>query len=271
MENYVSKPALDPNFVPSTERLFNSYSVNTVEPSQIKTWLIKGWHDLKTHPIASLAYGLIFAVVGIVMSLVSARNPAFIIAASTGFLIVGPFLALGLYDLSRQIEQGRHPSLLQSFTSVRHNALGLGLYAIALGLLMVFWVRLSALVVGVAFNETVTVDSYGYAGLLQGLFSAENSLLFGLVFLAVGFLFALIAFVTGVVTAPLLLDRKVDIVTAATTSIRAVKHNPVTLLLWGLTVAVLIQIGILTYNIGLIVLMPLVAHATWHAYRDLVK
>lgn len=269
MENYVSKPALDPNFVPAPERLFNSYPVNKVELAQITTWLSKGWQDLKSAPLLSLTYGLIFAVVGIVMSVVSSANSAFIVAASTGFLIVGPFLALGLYDLSRQLEQGQKPNLVQSFLSIRHNALGLGLYAIALGMLMIFWVRMSALVVGVSFNETITINEYGYAGLLQGLFSADP--LFGLGFLAVGFLFAFLAFITGVVTTPLLLDRKVDIVTAASTSIKAFQKNPVTLLVWGFVVALLIQIGILTYDIGLIVLMPLVAHASWHAYRDIVK
>ncbi|MEN9432890.1 MAG: hypothetical protein RLZZ422_479 [Pseudomonadota bacterium] len=270
MENFESKAPPNPDFIPDINKLFNSYPVNTVTYTSITSWINKGWSDFKVNPAASLTYGVIFALVGWLMSWVAGKNPAFIAATSTGFVIAGPFLALGLYDLSRQIEQGKKPSLLQSLQSIKHNSVALGIYAVFLGLLMVVWVRLSAVITGMAFNETASVDNYGYIGLLQALLTANDGVLFALAFFGIGLLITLLAFITGVVTVPLLLDRKTDIVTAGTTSVRAFKKNPVTLLLWGFIIGVLTQIGILTLNIGLILIMPLLGHASWHAYRDIV-
>lgn len=269
MENYVSKPATA-SVAPRVDQLFTGYSVRSVSPSAIGKWLKLGWHDIKANPSASLAYGIIFSLVGMLMSITSAANPAFLMAATTGFFLVGPFLALGLYSLSRQIEQGEPPRFFTSLTKLKQNALGLGLYAIVLGLMMVFWVRLSALIVSL-FAAQKTVAMEGYSGLWNALLTIDNSWLFILAFFGVGFLFALIAFVSGVVTAPLLLDRRVDIVTAATTSFKAVLKNPVTMFLWALVITLIIGLGILSFDLGLIIAMPLIAHASWHAYRDLVN
>ena len=269
MENYVSKPATA-SAAPDTEQLFKAYAVRKVSPAAIKDWLKGGWQDIKANPSASLAYGILFSLVGVLMSIVSAANPAFFVAASTGFFLVGPFLALGLYALSLQIEKGEQPRFFTSLTYLKQNALSLGLYAVALGLIMIFWVRLSAVITSVFYQQmSVSVD--GYTGLWNALLTMDNSWLFILAFFGVGLVFALIAFISGVVTAPLLLDRKVDIVTAAATSVKAVFHNPVTMFLWAIVIAVIVGLGILTFDIGLIIAMPLIAHASWHAYRDLVQ
>ena len=255
---------------PHAEQLFRIYPVQHVEPAAIMRWLRQGWADIKANPSASLTYGIIFALVGILMSMVSAANPAFFVAASTGFLLVGPFLALGLYGLSRQLEQGQTPRFWSSLSSIQENAISLGLYAVILGMIMVFWVRLSAVITGIFFNQ-MSVDIEGYAGLWNALVTMEQGWMFILAFFSIGLLFALFAFMTGVVTAPMLLERKVDIVTAAATSIRAVQKNPLTMLLWALTITVVIGLGIATFDLGLIIAMPLIAHASWHAYRDMVK
>lgn len=271
MQDYASKP--DPSTVaPSSEQLFRSYPVQNVEPSSIKKWLEQGWTDMKASPATSLGYGVLFALAGIIMSYISSANPAFIVAATTGFFLVGPFLAVGLYTMSQQLERNQKPSFAASFESIKDNAVSLGLYAVVLGMLMIFWVRISALVIGIFFDQMGTsADGFGYADLWQSLWGMEDSVVFILSFLGVGLLFALIAFITGVVTVPMLLDRKVDIVTAATTSIRAVAKNPKTMLLWAITITVIVGLGLITFNLGLIVAMPLIAHASWHAYRDLVR
>lgn len=269
MEQYVSKPATA-SVAPHADQLFKSYPVQHVEPAAIQRWLRQGWDDIKVNPSASLAYGIIFALIGVLMGMVSASNPAFFVAATTGFFLVGPFLALGLYALSHQIEQGQPARFMTSLGGIRENGISLGLYAIMLGMLMVFWVRLSAVITGIFFNQ-VAVSAEGYAGLWNALITMNDGWMFVLAFFGVGLLFALFAFITGVVTAPMLLERKVDIVTAATTSVRAVLKSPLTMLLWALTIIVVISAGILTFNIGLIIAMPLIAHASWHAYRDMVK
>ncbi|MEB4589607.1 DUF2189 domain-containing protein [Candidatus Thiothrix sp. Deng01] len=271
MEQFVSKPS-EPSMAPDVDHLFKSYPVQKVGPGAIRQWLGQGWEDLKVNPSASLSYGIIFALVGVLMSMVSAGNPAFFVAATTGFFLVGPFLALGLYALSHQIEQGWQPRLLTSMFSIRENAVSLGFYAVLLGMLMIFWVRVAALITGIFFNDmSMSVSAMGYTGLWNALMGMDDGGMFVLSFFGVGLLFALVAFVTGVVTAPMLLERKVDIVTAAATSVRAVMKNPVTMLVWAATITAIVGIGILTFNIGLIIAMPLVAHASWHAYRALVK
>lgn len=269
MEQYVSKPAVS-SITPDAEHLFKSYPVKQVAPTVIKGWLQQGWEDIKVNPSASLSYGVMFALVGILMGMVSSANPAFFVATTTGFFLVGPFLALGLYALSHQIEQGNKPNLLTSMLSIKENAVSLGFYAVVLGMLMIFWVRLSAVLTGIFFNDMAVVSD-GYAGLWNALMAMDNGWMFVLAFFGVGALFALVAFVTGVVTAPMLLERKVDIVTAAVTSMRAVLKNPLTMLLWATTITVVVGLGILTFYIGLIIAMPLIAHASWHAYRDMVK
>lgn len=269
MQTYVSKPE-QASAPPKVANLFKFHPVRSVRPTAIKLWLQQGWNDLKANPLASMVYGLVFALIGIAIGYVSAGNLAFVIATTSGFLLMGPFLALGLYDLSRQLEQDGQARLIPSALSMTHNSVGLVLYAAALGLGMVFWIRMSAIITAIFFNQTTLVQE-GYFGLVDGLLNMEHGWVFALILLSVGALFALFGFITGIVTVPMLLDRKADIVTAATTSIRVVYSNPLTALLWGATITAIIVLGMLAFYIGLIVAMPLVAHASWHAYRDMVE
>ena len=135
---------------------------------------------------------------------------------------------------------------------------------------MLFWVRTATILVGLMATGT-TVTGEGYGDLFKSLLTMDNGWLFFLGFMGVGLLFASVTFITGVVTVPVLLHRKVDIMTASVTSIQVVKQNPLTMLLWAMTIVAIIGLGIATLYLGLIIAMPLVAHASWHAYRDLVK
>lgn len=245
------------------------YTARTVEAGAIRRWLQQGWVDLKVNPLASLTYGLVFAVLGIIIGYFSVGNLAFFIATATGFLLVGPFLGLGLYDLSRQIERDGAARLIPSALSATHNAVGLILYALVLGLGMAFWIRMSAVITAIFFNQTSLVQE-GYFGLVDGLLHMEQGWVFTLILISVGASFALFGFVTGIVTVPMLLDRKVSIMRAVRTSIRVVYRNPLTSLLWAGVITAIIGLGMLTFYIGLIVAMPWVAHASWHAYRDMV-
>ena len=112
-------------------------------------WLGAGWKDLWRAPAASISYGLLFAIMGyILVSLVVTRFQ-FALALTTGFLLAGPFLAMGLYDISRRLEAGEVPTFGQALTAWRHNMLPILLFGLLIGLLMIVWVRLSALLFGV--------------------------------------------------------------------------------------------------------------------------
>ncbi|HMT91684.1 DUF2189 domain-containing protein [uncultured Thiothrix sp.] len=270
MEQFISRPTTA-SPAPHIGDLFKSYPVQQVDASAIPRWLKRGWDDIQANPAASLFYGAVFAIVGIILSMFSAANPAFAVAFTSGFFLVGPFLALGLYVLSWQRDQGKTIDFSASLIAIRHNALGLGLYALTLSFLMVLWVPASAMVIALFFNNIGSIsDMTGYAAFWDGLMHMNNSFLFGLSFMGVGFLFALVAFVTGVVTVPTLLERKADLMTAIATSLRVCTTNPKTMFLWALTITVIVGLGLATFNLGLIIAMPLVAHASWHAYRDLI-
>ena len=265
---YESKHVVDAK-APSTELLFGGAAVNTVSTNHISKWLQQGWQDFKASPMNSLVYGLIFAIIGIVFDRLSAISPSFKLSAVAGFLLLGPFLSLGLYELSRQLERGEKSNFAGSTVAIQHNVNGLILYAFALGVVMFVWIRVSLVVMGIFFHQANLIGLSSFE-LVTALFKLPGGTLFLLIFFATGFLFALGAFVSGVVTVPLMLDRKADIVTAVNTSIRACVKSPVPMALWAITIAALIGLGIMTYYLALIVTAPLVAHASWHAYRDIV-
>ncbi|WP_020395304.1 DUF2189 domain-containing protein [Thiolinea disciformis] len=267
-EPYNSKHVIDAK-APSTSLLFGGAPVNVVNPSYVSKWLRQGWQDFKHSPMHSLVYGFIFAIIGIFLERLSDISPSFRLSAVAGFLLLGPFLSLGLYDISRQIEKGQPVSLFESALAIKHNMFALILYALALSAVMFVWIRVSVVVMGIFFNQANLAGLSSFE-LTMTIAKLAGGPAYLLVFFATGFLFALGAFVSGVVTVPLMLDRKADIVTAVNTSIRACLKNPKTMALWAMTVAVLIGLGIFTYYLGLIVAAPVVAQASWHVYRDLV-
>ncbi|MFZ1389077.1 MAG: DUF2189 domain-containing protein [Thiolinea sp.] len=270
MQHFVNRPThISP--APHTNDLFRSYPIQQVDASAIPRWLKKGWEDIQANPAASLFYGAFFSITGIILSMFSMANPAFTVAFISGFFLVGPFLALGLYVLSWQRDQGKKTDFGASLMAIRYNALGLGLYALTVGFLMMLWVPASGMIIALFFNNFASLSTMtGYAALWDGLMQMNNGVLFGFSFMGVGLLFALVAFTTGVVTVPVLIERKADIMTAIATSLRACITNPTTMLLWALTITLIIGLGLATFNLGLILAMPLVAHASWHAYRDLI-
>lgn len=269
MNTYVAKHKEQLGPLPTSKELFQSYEVNQVEMTDIKKWLRKGFKDLTINPMVSITYGLVFAFVGYMLSLIADANPVFVGSTITGFLLVGPFLALGLYYTSSKTDKGQKVSFSQSLGAVSENIRCIGIYAITLGFVMSLWVRISTLVVSISFNDVV-VSGTGFIALFKSLTSMDQGISLMLGLFAVGLAFATVAFITGVVTLPMLMDDKVDIVTAVSTSIRVVKTNPAVMAVWAISIAVIIGFGIATNFIGLLVLMPLISFASWHAYRDLV-
>ena len=268
MEAYVPKPENE-NPRRHADQLFDAYEVNTVPLSSISRWLKFGWDDLMANPKASLPYGLIFALGGILVNLIMYNDPVFVVAATAGFLLMGPFLATGEYDISRELESGRKISFVQSMKAVSKNSVSFGIYAIFLGLIIVFWVRIAAVITGLFFHN-VDVQQESFWGMWQSMVDMPQGPLYAFIFLGVGFLFSAVVYVTGVVTPQLLLDRKVDIVTAASTSVRAVMKSPATFALWAVVISAITGLGLLTFDLGLIITMPWISHASWHLYREVV-
>jgi len=256
-------PTNDQNSIQSTTRC--KYTVNKVGLGAPLTWLSKGFSDLKTSKIPSLAYGFVFALIGLGLTVLASKNPIWSAAFTTAFFLIGPFLAIGLYDLSRQIEEGHKACLLDSIHIIKDNLVNIGIFVVVLGFLLMLWLRIAALVAGIFFNN-IELITKGWSV----LFTSDHSIEFFLFFIVFGFFIAQLAFSISVVSMPLLLHRKVDIITAITTSLCVVIKNPLVMLFWAALIVILINIGILTAFVGLVVTLPLIGHASWHAYRDLV-
>jgi uncharacterized membrane protein len=230
-----------------------------------RRWLAAGWRDLRRAGSASLFYGASFALAGWLLAIVFARAYALFSGLVTGFLLLAPFLAMGLYDLSRRIEQGEPPRLIPSLAAWRSNLANISVLAGVLTVVLLLWARASMVLFALFFDAPGLPT---FAGIVHSVVTLEQPE-FALIYLGVGGLFALFVFAISVIAVPLMLDRKTDAITAAIASIAACARNPGTMLLWGACIAVLTAVGIATWFAGLIFIMPLLGHATWHAYREL--
>ncbi|THF62598.1 DUF2189 domain-containing protein [Pseudothauera rhizosphaerae] len=229
-------------------------------------WLARGADDLKSCPIPSLFYGFCFAGMGLLITFVFEHAYEYTAALTSGFLLLGPFLAMGLYGISRRRERGEGCALAPTLTVWRRNAGNIGIFAVVLGVIFLVWARASLVV----FALFYTNEMPNLSGFLTQILALEN-LEFLAVYFTVGLIFAAIVFALGVVSIPLMLDRDQDAITAMLASVGALARNPGAMIVWAFAIAALTVVGFLTFHVGLVVLMPILGHATWHAYRDLIE
>jgi uncharacterized membrane protein len=242
-----------------------AYRICKVNNSAPFDWVKKGIHDVKTAPLPSLLYGLLFALIGLLLLFLASNNPIWSASIISAFFLVGPFLAVGLYHISQQIEAGDKPCLLDSLSAIGKNAKQLGLFVVVLGFIIMIWMRIAALVAGIYFDN-IDLIAKGWSVLLDSSQSVE----FLLFFTVFGFLIANLAYSISVVAIPMIIHRQVDVLTAIITSLRAVIKNPIPLLIWAILIVVFIHLGFFALFIGVAVSFPIIGHASWHAYRDLV-
>lgn len=228
-------------------------------------WLLLGWRDLQAHGVIGLLYGLCFWGMAVTLGTVFATTPEYTMSITSGCLLIGPFLAMGLYEVSRCREQGFKPGLLRSLLCWRAHLRSMGMLVLVLVVLELLWGRASLVVFAVFFNTGMPSTT----GVLQAIFNLENWE-FVAVYMAVGGVFAALVYSTSVVSIPMILDRDTDAITAAITSINVVYENTGVLAMWGLILATLVILALLPWGAGLLVVGPLLGHASWHAYRGSV-
>ncbi len=242
-----------------------SLKLADLPPTAPLGWLAKGWQDYLRCPKVGLFYGVCFFIMGHALWYVFHAAPAYVLALSAGFLLMGPFLCLGLYDASRTCETGLgKPSLRSSLVAWRPTQGTMALFAGVLLILEMLWGRASLVVFAVTFNHMPSTEN-----MFAEIVRLEN-LEFLITYTLVGALFAGLIFVTSAISIPMILDRQVDAVSAGLTSIRACLQNPGTMLLWGALITIVVVVAMLPYFLGLLVAGPVLGHATWHAYRAIV-
>lgn len=227
-------------------------------------WLALGWRDFVRAPGIGLFYGLCFAAMGWALMKVFEHAPAYTLALSAGFLLMGPFLCLGLYQTSKVLEQGGEPDFGASLMAWDTRTGTLAIFGFVLLVLEMLWGRASLVIFAVSFDGMPD-----FKGSLVALLDPEN-LNFIVAYVIVGGVFAGLIYAISVVSIPMILDRPTDAITAGLTSFRLVLGQPGVMLLWGALLTVLVVLAMLPWFAGLLVVGPVAGHATWHAYRAAV-
>jgi uncharacterized membrane protein len=231
------------------------------------TWLRLGWRDITAHPLTSLFYGSPFWCMALVLDAVFQFEPEYAMMAVSACLLLGPFVAMGLYDSSRRREQGLAPDFMGSLTCWKQHLRSMGMLAGVLLVLALLWGRAS-LVVTALFFDTIMPSDFD---VMEAAFNADNWE-FLVAHAVVGIAFSALVFGLAVVSVPMILDRDTDAITAGITSMQVMGKNTAVMLLWASLIALLLGVSVLLpMAVGLVVVGPLLGHASWHAYCGAVR
>jgi uncharacterized membrane protein len=245
-------------------------AVRTITPADLWESLARGYHDFKAMPTHLLFLGLIYPIVGILLAGFSFGYNLLpmLFPLSAGFALVGPVAAIGLYEISRQREEGREPDLAHVLDVLRSPSFpAIATISAGLAVLFMAWLFVA---------QTLYQSLFGYLPpasmekLVFDVLTTPNGHTLIVTGNLIGLAFAIVAMVFGAVSFPLLLERDVGVLAALATSARAVARNVTTMALWGLIVAALLLIGSIALFVGLAIVVPVLGHATWHLYRKLV-
>jgi uncharacterized membrane protein len=246
-------------------------AVRTVTPADLKDALAKGIDDFSAMPTFAIFLCLIYPIAGLVLGRLAIGYDVLplLFPLMAGFALVGPFAAIGLYEMSRRREQGLDISW-RHILDVRHRPTFGAILTLGLLLMAIF-------LIWIAVAQAIYVATFGYLpaasmpDFLRQVFTTPAGWTLIVVGNGVGFLFAVTVLTISVVSFPLLIDRDVGAAGAIVTSVRVVLANPIMMAAWGFIVAALLVIGSIPLLFGLAVVMPVLGHATWHLYRRAVE
>lgn len=239
--------------------------IRKLDSSAPMRWLSKGIADFKVSPMLSFSYGLLYAAIGLLLIWLTYQKPVYTFGMVTFFYLAGPVIAVGLYCMSRHIEAGVKPSFNRGCRALCYNPVGILGFSIVTGMLIVFWSIIAAALFAVYFGGmTISGD------VIATMMANKQIIPFLAIMTVVGLFFAVVSFSLSVISIPLMTHRKTDVVTAMVTSVRAVKKNPIVMLTWAFAIVALIGLGFAFAFVGVAITLPIVGHASWHAYRELV-
>lgn len=221
-------------------------------------WLRKGWRDMTSAPLHSLFYGIMLTLLSICIAGMTWQLGliALYLGLASGFVFIGPFLAMGLYSISYQLEIGRRPALSYSLREGRAHLRDTLVLGICLLVVLLVWAR-AATIMNV-FRPASAFPAWRELIPFFGIGSVVGAVFTSIVFAATAF------------SLPMLLDRRTDAITGVVTSINATLRNKVAMAVWGGIIVLAMLIGFATMLLGFVVLLPVIGHATWHAYRATV-
>jgi uncharacterized membrane protein len=243
--------------------------VRPIAAADIAEALAQGLRDFQAMPLYGLVFGALYAAGGIliVLSLTAFGMVYLAYPLAAGFALIGPFVAIGLYEMSRRRETGEQVTLAAVWATVRSRH-EIGWMAFVTLFIFVIWMYQVRLLIALILGINASFSSLQQ--FITVVLTTSEGLLFLAIGNAVGAALSLILFSLTVVSFPLLLDRDVDFVTAMVTSVRAVVTSPIPMIGWAAVIVVLLIVSSIPYFLGLLVTLPVLGHATWHLYRRIV-
>jgi uncharacterized membrane protein len=262
------------NLARSQPRPFGSttaFTVRKIGLSDLKEALRLGWEDFQAMPSHAILLCVIYPVLGIVLfrMVLGYSVLPLLFPLAAGFTLIGPFAAIGLYELSRRRERGEAVGAWDAFHVLRSPSFS-AMLELGTLLLILFatWIAAADAIYVATFGHAPAASIPDFATRVLTTPEGWSLIIVGC---GVGFVFALVALCVSVVSFPLMLDRHATAIDAIRTSLRAAMKNPVAMAAWGLIVAALLVIGSIPLFVGLAVVLPVLGHATWHLYRKVVE
>jgi uncharacterized membrane protein len=258
------------DIAPATVDAAASPVIHSITFADLTDALRLGWDDFKAVPSHAIMLCLIYPVVGIVLArtVLGYAILPLLFPLAAGFALLGPFAALGLYELSRRREAGEDASAWHALDVTRAPSFG-AMLGLGLALLVLFltWLATAQAIYVSAFGHEPAAEIPDFVSKVLTTPQGWQLIIVGC---GTGFLFAVVALCVSVVSFPLMLDRHAGVIDAVTTSLRVVARNPLPMAAWGLIVTTLLVVGSLPVFLGLAIVIPLLGHATWHLYRKVL-
>lgn len=257
------------NVSPSLSLPQSGVSIRRVSLEAPWSWLAAGWRDLWTAPRVSLGYGLIFALLVLVafLGLTQTGWQSLVLPLAGGIVLIGPIFAVGLYEISRRIEKGETVDAWSIVSAVRNAPAHLGFFGVVLAFAFFVWLEIAFLLLMLFMGTNLVPTAGEFTSTLLFTPHGRGLLVVGTI---IGGILAAVVYAISVISVPLLMTRKIDVVSAMSASIEAIRVNPRPMVLWAALIAAFMGLGIATVLVGLVLAFPWIGHATWHAFRDLV-
>lgn len=242
--------------------------IRAVDTDRPWVWLSAAWRDMMAAPLVSFGYGALAVISSFVLvaGLAMENLEYLILPMAAGFMLLGPLFAVGLYETSRLLELGERPTLGKVAAAYQRNGMQIGGIGLVLMMALLAWIRVAFLIFALFFSA----EPPAFDQLVDRIFFSAQTIPFLLTGTMFGAVIAAGVFSIAVVSIPMLLDRDTDVFTAMATSVAVVRENVRPMLVWAFLVALFTAAGMVTGFLGMALALPLIGHASWHCYRDLV-
>lgn len=245
---------------------FLHVDIHRVPASRAVVWLRLGWDDVMHMKAASLGHGALITALGAILLMLGSSHPYLVAAAISGYLLVGPIMTTGLCELSRRRANGETTGFEESLHGMTRNPEGLAYFGVVLAIIAVVWFVLSAIVLQSVLHASAPNLGDALWGSLSDVVSRPQLL----AYIGSGAILAAIVFTLSVVSVPLIIDRHASALDAMWISLKTTFWNLPAMIVWAGIIVALTAIGFVPFLFGMIVVAPLLGHATYHAYKDLI-